>query len=114
MCHGRTDRRPLERHLKLILGNRCVYPMRCCARLETTICRSWYGATSGFEDFADLKIKICFSEGMPNIRVRQDIKITDTAPIVRTVESEPNAGGLVQQLAGTGRQSRLQFPLGRA
>ena len=35
-----------------------------------------------FEDFADLKIKIRFSEGAPNIEARQDIKITDTAPIV--------------------------------
>jgi putative SOS response-associated peptidase YedK len=50
-----------------------------------------------FEDFADLKIKIRFSEGAPNIQARQDIKITDTAPIVRTVEGEPNAGDLVQR-----------------
>ena len=34
-----------------------------------------------FEDFADLKIKIRFSEGTPNIRARQDIKITDSAPV---------------------------------
>ena len=36
-----------------------------------------------FEDFSDLKIKIRFSEGAPNIQARQDINITDTAPIVR-------------------------------
>ncbi len=29
------------------------------------------------EDFADLKIKIRFSEGAPNIEARDDIKITD-------------------------------------
>jgi putative SOS response-associated peptidase YedK len=50
-----------------------------------------------FEDFANLKIKIRFSEGTPNIQARQDIKITDTAPIVRTVEGEPDAGDLVQR-----------------
>ncbi len=50
-----------------------------------------------FEDFADLKIKIRFSEGAPNIQARADIKITDTAPIVRTIEGEPNAGDLVQR-----------------
>ena len=54
-------------------------------------------AAAIFEDFADLKIKICFSEGTPNIQARQDIKITDTAPIVRTVEGEPDAGDLVQR-----------------
>ncbi|HVZ06585.1 SOS response-associated peptidase [Rhodopila sp.] len=50
-----------------------------------------------FEDFADLKIRIRFSEGAPNIEARQDIKITDTAPIVRTIEGEADAGDLVQR-----------------
>jgi putative SOS response-associated peptidase YedK len=49
------------------------------------------------EDFADLKIKIRFSEGMPNIQARQDIKMTDTAPIVRMIEDETGAGDLVQR-----------------
>jgi putative SOS response-associated peptidase YedK len=47
------------------------------------------------EDFADLKIKIQFSEGVPNIEARADIKITDTAPIVRTVAR--GVGDLVQR-----------------
>lgn len=38
------------------------------------------------EDFEDLKIKITFSEGVPNVAPRADIKITDTAPIVRSLE----------------------------
>ena len=50
-----------------------------------------------FEDFAELKIKIRFSEGAPNIEARQDIKITDTAPIVRTLDGERGAGDLVQR-----------------
>ena len=50
-----------------------------------------------FEDFADLKIKIRFSEGAPNIQAREDIKITDTAPIVRMIDGEPNVGDLVQR-----------------
>jgi hypothetical protein len=46
------------------------------------------------EDFADLKITVRFSEGMPNIQARDDIKITDTAPIVRMLagETHPNRG----------------------
>lgn len=54
-------------------------------------------ASAIFEDFADLKIKIHFSEGAPNIQARQDIKITDNAPIVRMIEGEPDAGDLVQR-----------------
>jgi hypothetical protein len=33
------------------------------------------------EDFADLKIKIHFGEGAPNLEARQDIKITDVAQL---------------------------------
>ncbi|MCP8893319.1 SOS response-associated peptidase [Shinella daejeonensis] len=49
------------------------------------------------EDFADLKIKIRFSEGRPNVEARQDIKITDTAPIVRTVDGVRGEGDLVNR-----------------
>jgi putative SOS response-associated peptidase YedK len=54
-------------------------------------------AAAIFEVFADLKIKIRFSEGKPNIQARQDIKITDSAPIVRTIDGEPSTGDLVQR-----------------
>lgn len=49
------------------------------------------------EDFDDLKIKIDLPEGTPNVAAREDIKITDMAPIVRSVEVAPTAeqgGGL--------------------
>jgi len=36
------------------------------------------------EDFDELKIKIDLPEGTPNVAAREDIKITDIAPIVRT------------------------------
>ena len=54
------------------------------------------------DDFSNIKIKIRFPEGKPNIQARQDIKITDTAPIVRTVigdagEGDQTAGDLVQR-----------------
>lgn len=49
------------------------------------------------EDFADLKIKIRFSEGSPNIEAREDIKITDAGPIIRSVEGTGNEGDLVQR-----------------
>ncbi len=45
--------------------------------------------------FAELKIPLRFSEGRPNIEPRADIRITDTAPIVRI--AEPGAGDLVQR-----------------
>lgn len=47
------------------------------------------------EDFEDLKIKITFSEGVPNVAPRADIKITDTAPVVRSLER--GSGDLVQR-----------------
>lgn len=43
---------------------------------------------SVMEDFDDLKIKIDLPEGTPNVAAREDIKITDVAPIVRS-----SAGG---------------------
>jgi putative SOS response-associated peptidase YedK len=49
------------------------------------------------EDFADLKIRIRFSEGRPNIEARDDIKITDIGPIVRTVDGLRGEGDLVQR-----------------
>ncbi len=41
------------------------------------------------EDFADLKIKVRFGEGAPNLEPREDIKITDVGPIVRTLDGAP-------------------------
>jgi putative SOS response-associated peptidase YedK len=38
------------------------------------------------EDFDDLKIKIKMPEGTPNVAAREDIKISDIAPIVRSGE----------------------------
>lgn len=49
------------------------------------------------EDFADLKIKIRFSEGAPNIEAREDIKITDIGPIIRPVTGASGEGDLVQR-----------------
>jgi putative SOS response-associated peptidase YedK len=50
-----------------------------------------------FDGFSATRIKIRFPEGAPNIEAREDIKITDTAPIVRALGSEPGAGDLVQR-----------------
>jgi putative SOS response-associated peptidase YedK len=49
------------------------------------------------EDFADLKIKIRFSEGSPNIQAREDIKITDMGPIIRSFAGAPGEGDLLQR-----------------
>ena len=54
-------------------------------------------ATTILETFSDLKIRVRFSEDMPNIQARDDIKITDTAPIIRSVDGERGAGDLVQR-----------------
>lgn len=49
------------------------------------------------EDFSDLKIKIETPEGKPNVAAREDIKISDTAPMVRSVEGERGVGELVNR-----------------
>ena len=55
------------------------------------------GVASIVQDYADLKIKIKFSEGTPNVAAREDIKISDTAPIVRSIDGERGAGELVNR-----------------
>jgi putative SOS response-associated peptidase YedK len=49
------------------------------------------------EDFADLKIKIRLPEGTPNVAAREDIKISDVAPIVRGIDGERGVGELVNR-----------------
>jgi putative SOS response-associated peptidase YedK len=49
------------------------------------------------EDFEALKIKIKMPEGKPNVPARDDIKMTDVAPIVRSVEGERAVGELVNR-----------------
>lgn len=49
------------------------------------------------EDFEGLKIKIGFDEGVPNVEAREDIKITDVAPIVKGVEGARGEGVLVNR-----------------
>lgn len=49
------------------------------------------------EDFDGLKIKIKMPEGTPNVPAREDIKMTDMAPIVRSVEGERGVGELVNR-----------------
>jgi putative SOS response-associated peptidase YedK len=40
---------------------------------------------------------LIYTEGKPNLEAREDIKITDPAPILRAVEGEPGAGELVRR-----------------
>jgi putative SOS response-associated peptidase YedK len=47
------------------------------------------------EEFQHLRIRIEFPDGTPNLAPRADVKITDTAPVVRTLER--GAGELVQR-----------------
>lgn len=48
------------------------------------------------QDFADLRVRINFPEGIPNMQPRDDIRITDTAPIVRAALA-PGTADLVQR-----------------
>src|SRR3546814_1078172 len=48
-------------------------------------------------DFDNLKIKITMPEGTPNVAACEDIKISETAPIVRGVEGERGVGELVNR-----------------
>ncbi len=49
------------------------------------------------EDFDDLEINIETPEGIPNVEPRADIKMTDAAPIVRSIEGRRGAGELVNR-----------------
>ncbi|MDH2150088.1 SOS response-associated peptidase [Sphingobium yanoikuyae] len=49
------------------------------------------------EDFEGLKIKINMPEGAPNVPAREDIRMTDMAPIVRSVEGQRSVGELVNR-----------------
>ena len=49
------------------------------------------------KDFSEIRIRIRFPEGVPNLEPRDDIKITDIGPIVRAAVDEPGAADLVQR-----------------
>ncbi|WP_420142806.1 SOS response-associated peptidase [Sphingomonas sp.] len=49
------------------------------------------------EDFDELEINIETPEGIPNVEPRADIKMTDTAPIVRGIEGTRAAGELINR-----------------
>ncbi|MDT8760526.1 SOS response-associated peptidase [Sphingomonas psychrotolerans] len=49
------------------------------------------------EDFEELEIAIDTPEGKPNVAAREDIKITDVAPIVKSVEDGRGLGSLVNR-----------------
>lgn len=48
------------------------------------------------QDFEDLRVRIRFPEGIPNMEPREDIRITDRAPIARA-GAEPGQTDLVQR-----------------
>jgi putative SOS response-associated peptidase YedK len=57
------------------------------------------------EDFDELEIVIDTPEGTPNVAAREDIKITDIAPIVASVEG-PARVALSSTADGAGRGRR--------
>ena len=63
------------------------------------------------QDFSEIRIRIRFPEGAPNLQPRDDIRITDTAPIVR-MGDEPGVADLVQRRwswPGPGRKPVYNF-----
>jgi putative SOS response-associated peptidase YedK len=48
------------------------------------------------QDFGEIRINIRFPEGVPNIQPRDDVRITDLAPLIRMSE-EAGAADLVQR-----------------
>jgi putative SOS response-associated peptidase YedK len=65
-----------------------------------------------FEGFSETRIKIRFPEGAPNIEAREDIKITDNAPMVRAGGDGAEIGDLVQRRwswPGQGRKPVYNF-----
>lgn len=48
-------------------------------------------------DFENLRVRIRFPEGIPNVAPRDDIRITDPGPIVRLAADDPSAAELVQR-----------------
>ena len=75
------------------------------------------------EDFSHIRIRIRFPEGIPNLEPRNDVKITDTAPIVRAANDDIGAADLIQRRwswPGPGgkpvynfRSENREFPNGR-
>jgi len=49
------------------------------------------------QDFSEIRIRIRFPEGVPNLQPRDDIRITDMGAIVRAVPDEPGGADLVQR-----------------
>ena len=49
------------------------------------------------QDFSQLRIPLRFPEGLPNLEPRDDVRITDRAPIIRAATAEPGAAELVQR-----------------
>lgn len=58
--------------------------------------RSYVDLDTIRQDFSEIRIHVRFPEGAPNLQPRDDIRITDTASIVRT-GGEPGFAELVQR-----------------
>jgi putative SOS response-associated peptidase YedK len=58
------------------------------------------------QEFNDLRIPLRFPEGLPNLEPRDDIRITDRAPIVRWNAAAADAGGASAELV----QRRWSWP----
>jgi putative SOS response-associated peptidase YedK len=79
-----------------------IYPVTHLGHMVAGMCndyRSHVDLDTICRDFSEIRIRIRFSEGAPNLQPRDDIRITETAPIVRA-DSEPGIADLVQRRWG--------------
>jgi putative SOS response-associated peptidase YedK len=58
------------------------------------------------QDFEEIRVRIRFPEGIPNLEPRDDVRITDTAPIVRAAEASDGDGDFAADLV----QRRWSWP----
>jgi putative SOS response-associated peptidase YedK len=101
---------PVVPDAKLAIGS-AVYLFSHAGPMVAGMCndyRSHVDIDTIRRDFSEIRIRIRFPEGAPNLQPRDDIRITEIAPIVRA-DGEPGTADL--ELARA-RASCLQLPLG--
>jgi putative SOS response-associated peptidase YedK len=100
--HGRefagTVAHPVGPEATFVIGS-AVYLFSHRGHMVPGMCndyRSHVDLDTMRQDFSEIRIGIRFPEGVPNLQPRDDIRLTDMAPIVRA-DGEPGTADLVQR-----------------
>ena len=94
----RTVARPVDPGASFVIGDP-VYRLSHLGHMVAGMCndyRSHVDLNTIRQDFSEIRIRIRFPEGAPNLQPRDDIRITETAAIVRA-DGEPGIADLVQR-----------------